>query len=56
MKTKSNLQKQNVQLNITDLSNSSDILKLIEWSKQISASLKKLQKQIDKLNEWVYPK
>jgi hypothetical protein len=56
MSQKDDLQVQDIQLDIVDPSNPDSILQLIEWAKQTSARLKELQREIDRLNRWVYPK
>lgn len=56
MPQKSEIQSQNIQLDMIDPSKPESLLQFIEWAKQISAKLKVLQRQVDKLNEWVYPK
>lgn len=56
MSTKDDLQIQNIQLDIIDPKDPDAILQLIEFAKQTSAKQKELQRQIDRLNKWVYPK
>lgn len=54
MSLKDDLQKLDIQL---DIQNEKNIVpQLIEWSKQVSARMKEMQREIDKLNRWVYPK
>lgn len=56
MPQRNDLQSQNIQLDMIDPKDPASLLQFIEWAKQISAKLKILQQQIDKLNDWVYPK
>ena len=55
MSQKDDLQIQNIQLNMIDPSDPEALLRFIEWAKQTSAKQKELQRQIDKLNNWVFP-
>ena len=52
MSTKDDLQALDIQLDIPDPKDPNAILQLIEWAKQTSARMKKLQQQIDILNRW----
>jgi len=56
MSTKDDLQVQNIQLDIIDPSDPNAILQLIEFAKQTSAKQKEMQREIDRLNRWVFPK
>jgi hypothetical protein len=50
------LQALDIQISILDPKDPEAVLQLIEWAKQVSARMKVLQNQINKLNDWVYPK
>jgi hypothetical protein len=50
------LQALDIQLDIQDLNDENSIAQINEWAKQVSARLKKIQRQVDNLNKWVYPK
>ena len=56
MNTKDDLQSQNIQLDVIDPQDPNAILQLIEFAKQVSAKQKQLQREIDKLNRWVFPR
>ena len=53
MGSKDDLQMINIQLDIQD--NENITAQIIEWSKQVSARLKEIQRQVDKLNKWIFP-
>jgi len=55
MAQRNEIQSQNIQLDMIDPKNSESLMQLIEWAKQTSAKQKELQRQIDRLNRWVYP-
>jgi len=56
MGTKDDLQAVDIQLDIKNFDDKNSIAQLAEWIKQTSAKLKEMQRQIDRLNKWVYPK
>jgi len=56
MNQKGELQIQDIQLDILSPDDPKSWIQLIEWAKQTSARQKELQRQIDKLNAWVYPR
>lgn len=56
MPPRNDLQSQNIQLDMIDPKDPESLLQFMEWAKQTSAKLKELQRQIDLLNKWVYPK
>lgn len=54
MSSKDDIQLPDVQLDVK--SNEELLAQVIEWSRQVSKRMKAMQQEIDKLNEWVYPK
>ena len=49
------LQALDIQISVLSPEDPEAVLQLIEWAKQVSAKMKVLQNQIDKLNKWIYP-
>lgn len=56
MSQKGDVQAQRIQLDMLDPKDPESWLQLIEWAKQVSAKQNELQRQIDKLNSWLFPK
>lgn len=54
--TKGDLQVQDIQLDVLKPDDPDSWLQLLEWAKQVSARQKELQRQVDQLNGWVFPK
>jgi len=56
MDNKSDLQIQDIQLDVIKPDDPKSWNQLIEWAKQMSARQKELQRQVDRLNNWVFPR
>lgn len=56
MSSKDDISNLDIQIDIQDLKSENAALQLSEWIKQTSARMKELQRQIDALNKWVFPK
>lgn len=53
---KGDLQVQDIQLDMINPEDPKSWDQFIEWAKQISARQKELQRQVDRLDNWVFPK